>query len=341
MLGSKIKIHNDILKEIPYTIAYGSDIKYESFNKIKSVVNIWNFDKLALEFWLSCDIDTKDKMLSGVKQQIESYRHMGKNESDIYGIMCGVIKEQLIELDNIVTKDNFNKLIDDYLLLLLEYQAIQYYLRAINKLILDKQMTDPITSQFMTEIGNMKRFVDNPYECNLNTKIVYKTIWSLVTIGSYKLATEYAEILVAFFDKMEELYLLSDSNLKQYYICIKLNVGDGMSYVVYKNKQSSRILLGECYINTDNSDKAKVVYAEIVSLFNTKARNGILKIPHWTASNRILETAIKLSRISKTTTVEDVMDIFLDIRSRLKADNITESVYESLLTIYMIKKEYF
>lgn len=334
-------MHNEVLKDFPYVVSKDSDTTYHSFKEISSVINIWNFDSLALEFWLTYDDTIKKELINKVGSVITSMAEEGLSESEIFFKLCDGIKVKLNHLDSIVTKENFNIMLDDYLLLLIEYQTINYYLRSINKLILDKDMIDPVTDQFLMEISNMVEFVNKPYRCDINIKLVYKAIWSLVEMGSYKRALKYAIILVNFFNRLEEVYLLSIDNLEEYYITNRFSIEHNKSYFVYKNIQSSRIVLSECYIGLGDIENAKSTYLEIVKLFNSKNIEGALKIPSWTATNRILESTIKLSKISENTDLDFIIDMFLNIRSRLTADNVTESVYESLLTIYMIKKEYF
>jgi hypothetical protein len=258
--------------------------------------------------------------------------------------MCRVVKDKLIKLDNIVDLSNFNMMLDDYMLLLMEYQVINYYLRSINKISLDSNTLNPITDSFINTISKLENFIKNPYVDKFNIKEVYSGIWTLISIEAYVEAIDYATIVVNFYDKLEELLSVSVDDVIMYGISDRLqkeNSPTEISYYVYKNKQSARIMLAECYVGIGNFEKASKLYYDIITTLNEDSNVGIPKIPHWTAKNRILESAIKLSKISDTIDVTDVLDIFINIRANSEVGNITEGTYESLLTTYMIKKEYF
>ena len=120
--------------------------------------------------------------------------------------------------------------------------------------------------------------------------------------------------------KIEKLYSTDRHLLKNYYIHRKFftRKNEIIPYTIYKNQQSSRIMLaviGKIRSETNISIKA---YREMCNNFNKDDIYGDTKIPHRTANNRILESSIELSKIDNSFTKDDVLEIFFKMNSKGK-----------------------
>jgi hypothetical protein len=299
-------------------------------------------DDLALRHWFSSDENSKGELILIYEEKIKLAISDGLTEPEYYGKFCNNIKDRLNDLDSEVSPDNIVDIIPSYMNLLLENQVIKFLIRGITKKNMHTQVTNPLTPEFLNVIKKMENFIENSSKQNIDFQIAYKAIWRLLEVNESELSLKYGNILINFFDKIEKLYSIDRHFLKNCYIHRKFFTTENeiIPYTIYKNQQSSRIMLatiGKIRSEINISIKA---YKEICNNFNKDDIYGNTKIPHRTANNRILESAIELSKIDNSFTKDDVLEIFFKMNSKGRMHNM-ESTYESLLILYMLKNRFF